>query len=132
MISGPISSRRSCGMPFTVAKVPTGMKTGVSMVPCGVASWPRRAGPVVVWTLKVRDTWGLYGMGWPKLFIAETLSHKEKPQFQKKIKVIEHQSFNWIFTWRGWCSSVSLCLRGEKHLELSRARAAIGVRTGAG
>src|SRR5258708_40004041 len=44
----PSSSSASCVRPFTVAAVPTGMNTGVSIVPCGVANRPRRAPPASV------------------------------------------------------------------------------------
>src|SRR6266550_711257 len=43
MISVPSSSRTSWVRPLTVAWVPTGMKKGVSTVPCGVVRRPRRA-----------------------------------------------------------------------------------------
>src|SRR6266536_268145 len=41
----PSSSRSRGESVFTVAAVPTGMKTGVSTVACGVVSRPRRAAP---------------------------------------------------------------------------------------
>ena len=44
-IRAPISARSRGGTPFTVARVPTGMNTGVSTGPCGVSSTPRRASP---------------------------------------------------------------------------------------
>src|ERR1700680_4704201 len=43
MISAPSSSSSSCVRALTVACVPTGMNTGVSISPCGVVSRPRRA-----------------------------------------------------------------------------------------
>src|SRR5260370_38186240 len=43
MISTPSSSSASWVSPLTVACVPTGMKNGVSTVPCGVVRRPRRA-----------------------------------------------------------------------------------------
>src|SRR6266508_680256 len=44
----------NCGgvSPLTVAWVPTGMNTGVSMAPCAVSSRPRRAAPSVASTSK--------------------------------------------------------------------------------
>src|SRR3954466_3604852 len=45
MICAPVSATVSGNMAFTVAAVPTGMKTGVSMTPCAVVSRPRRAAP---------------------------------------------------------------------------------------
>ena len=51
----PISSR-CWGIPFTVASVPTGMKTGVSTSPCGVVMTPVRAGPAVAEVWKEKDT----------------------------------------------------------------------------
>src|SRR5258708_16273110 len=48
MMPAPSSSSASCVRPFTVAAVPTGMKAGVSIVPCGVAKRPRRAPPASV------------------------------------------------------------------------------------
>src|SRR5258708_16410050 len=48
MMPAPSSSSASCVRPFTVAAVPTGMNTGVSIVPCGVANRPRRAPPASV------------------------------------------------------------------------------------
>ena len=43
MISAPSSSRASWVSALTEACVPTGMKKGVSTVPCGVVRRPRRA-----------------------------------------------------------------------------------------
>src|SRR6266404_3090562 len=43
MISAPSSSRTSWVRPLTVACVPTGMNTGVSITPCGVVKRPQRA-----------------------------------------------------------------------------------------
>src|SRR5260370_18552048 len=48
MMPTPSSSSASCVRPFTVAAVPTGMNTGVSIVPCAVANRPRRAAPASV------------------------------------------------------------------------------------
>src|SRR5436305_13807298 len=44
-----------CGTPLTEPRVPTGIKTGVSISPCGVRSWPRRAGPSLAEMEKERD-----------------------------------------------------------------------------
>src|SRR5215213_3863371 len=41
----PISARSRGSTPLTVARVPTGMNTGVSTGPCGVSITPRRAWP---------------------------------------------------------------------------------------
>src|SRR3954468_13926411 len=41
----PISARSRGSTPFTVARVPTGMNTGVSTGPCGVSITPRLASP---------------------------------------------------------------------------------------
>ncbi|BDV44130.1 hypothetical protein GURASL_30530 [Geotalea uraniireducens] len=46
----PVSS--SGVIAFTVAWVPTGMKIGVSIVPCAVAKEPSRARPSCLITLK--------------------------------------------------------------------------------
>src|SRR5271167_2173058 len=43
MTCAPSSSRSCCVCPFTVAAVPTGMKAGVSITPCGVVRRPSRA-----------------------------------------------------------------------------------------
>ena len=43
MIGAPSVGRSSGVSPVTVARVPTGMNTGVSTVPRGVTSVPRRA-----------------------------------------------------------------------------------------
>lgn len=61
MISAPSSSSASCRSAFTVACVPTGMKEGVWMAPCGVFKTPRRA-PVgsVLLTLNERLTASVY------------------------------------------------------------------------
>src|SRR5216684_5353104 len=47
---------RSCSVvsDLTDASVPTGMNTGVWIVPCPVTISPRRAAPSVAWRLKVR------------------------------------------------------------------------------
>lgn len=42
-IVAPIASRSSGPTAFTVACVPTGMKTGVGIAPCGVVTMPARA-----------------------------------------------------------------------------------------
>src|ERR1700730_2842154 len=61
MISAPSSSSASCVRAFTAAAVPTGIKNGVSTVPCGVVSRPRRA-PVgsVFATAKEKSTASVY------------------------------------------------------------------------
>src|SRR3954469_20678517 len=41
----PVRATASGVIALTVAAVPTGMKTGVSMTPCAVVSQPRRAAP---------------------------------------------------------------------------------------
>ena len=47
MMPAPSSSSASCVRPLTVAAVPTGMKTGVSITPCGVVKSPAaRAGRI--------------------------------------------------------------------------------------
>ena len=43
-IVAPSALRSSGSRPLTVARVPTGMKVGVSMRPCGVSKTPARAG----------------------------------------------------------------------------------------
>ncbi len=43
MICAPSACRSSGAIAFTLPWVPTGMKMGVSIVPCGVCSRPRRA-----------------------------------------------------------------------------------------
>src|SRR6185295_11560191 len=43
MICAPRSSRSRCVIALTAPRVPTGMKAGVSTVPCGVRSRPSRA-----------------------------------------------------------------------------------------
>lgn len=40
---------------MTVARVPTGMKAGVSTGPCGVENSPIRAEVALDWILKVKD-----------------------------------------------------------------------------
>jgi len=47
MIEAPSSSSASCVSALTVAAVPTGINAGVSITPCGVLSFPRRADVVV-------------------------------------------------------------------------------------
>ena len=47
-VCAPSSARREGRTPFTVARVPTGMKSGVSTGPCAVASVPRRADVVAI------------------------------------------------------------------------------------
>jgi hypothetical protein len=54
MISGPRAFSCSVVNDLTDASVPTGMKTGVWMVPWRVVIWPRRAGPSVCRSWKVR------------------------------------------------------------------------------
>src|SRR5215203_6957380 len=54
MTEAPAASS-SCGVtPLTAPSVPTGMKAGVSMTPCGVVRRPRRARPAVARISKVR------------------------------------------------------------------------------
>jgi hypothetical protein len=43
----PVARTASAVIAFTVAAVPTGMKTGVSISPCAVCSTPVRASPSV-------------------------------------------------------------------------------------
>src|SRR5229473_6845372 len=45
MISAPVAATSSGRIAFTVAAVPTGMKAGVSTIPCAVCIRPRRAAP---------------------------------------------------------------------------------------
>src|SRR5579864_18955 len=45
MISAPVAATSSGRIALTLAAVPTGMKAGVSTVPCAVTSRPRRAAP---------------------------------------------------------------------------------------
>ena len=52
MISAPRSSRSRWVTAFTAPRVPTGMKAGVWIRPCGVSSSPRRAAPSVFKHLK--------------------------------------------------------------------------------
>src|SRR5918993_2708373 len=47
MISASRSSRSRCVTDFTAPRVPTGMKAGVWITPCGVCTSPRRAAPSV-------------------------------------------------------------------------------------
>jgi hypothetical protein len=47
MIEAPSSSSAPCVIAFTVAAVPTGINAGVSITPCGVHNFPRRADVVV-------------------------------------------------------------------------------------
>jgi hypothetical protein len=47
MMLAPVDFTESVIMPFTVAAVPTGMKTGVSTAPHAVVRRPRRAMPSV-------------------------------------------------------------------------------------
>src|SRR5687768_4241788 len=53
MIGAPRSSRSRCVTAFTAPCVPTAMKAGVSIAPCGVVSTPRRAAPCVCVTSKL-------------------------------------------------------------------------------
>ncbi len=46
-ISAPVSATDCGSIAFTVPAVPTGMKAGVSIVPCAVVMRPRRAAPSV-------------------------------------------------------------------------------------
>lgn len=63
MISAPRETRRSGVMALTVAWVPTGMKTGVFIVPWAVWIFPRRAFEVLL--VFMSSKWGiclLYGV----------------------------------------------------------------------
>jgi len=51
----PASSRSRRVTAFTAAAVPTGMKAGVSMAPCGVVRRPARARPSVASSEKAKD-----------------------------------------------------------------------------
>src|SRR4051794_6120493 len=55
MICAPTARTMSGVSPLTVAWVPTGMKIGVSTVPCGVVSRPVRAAPSRCSTVKEMD-----------------------------------------------------------------------------
>ena len=55
MMDAPSASSCACVTALTVPCVPTGMKTGVSIVPCGVASTPRRARPSVCVSRKEKE-----------------------------------------------------------------------------
>src|SRR4028118_2211719 len=55
------ASSRGC-TPLTAPRVPTGMKAGVSITPCGVTRRPRRAAPEVAKTSSCRGMEGDLGL----------------------------------------------------------------------
>src|SRR6188768_2853285 len=67
MIAAPIPSRSRCSVAFTLPCVPTGMKAGVSTVPCGVVSVPRRAAPSAARRLNSKGDTGIISTSVAKL-----------------------------------------------------------------
>ncbi len=55
MISAPVDRTASAVIALTVAAVPTGMKAGVSTVPCAVWMRPRRARPSLASSSKAKS-----------------------------------------------------------------------------
>ena len=60
----PAALRWSGVIPLTVAWVPTGMKAGVSTVPCGVIKRPRRAAEAGSWSSVWNRTGRDKGAAW--------------------------------------------------------------------
>src|ERR1051325_8353439 len=67
MIRAPATRSCSGVTPFTVARVPTGMNTGVATAPCGVSRRPTRVAPSVALTVKRMDIASLYFVALPPL-----------------------------------------------------------------